>query len=180
MAEFTWQSELAARPAGSPLLLGSERCWLAGEVVAEMLAVGERLHGSRVVGVLADNSPAWVIAVAITGMFLASVTIAVSGVLGGGLWSVIVPLFMLVCFAGATFPAVQVMALAPHGEEAGTAASILGAVNFGLSGAISPLVGVLGIGSAMSMGIVQAGALACAIVTLWIVVRPWTVPRIAD
>ena len=125
-------------------------------------------------------SPAWVIAVAITGMFLASVTIAVSGVLGGGLWSVIVPLFMLVCFAGATFPAVQVMALAPHGEEAGTAASILGAVNFGLSGAISPLVGVLGIGSAMSMGIVQAGALACAIVTLWIVVRPWTVPRIAD
>lgn len=62
MAEFTWQSELAARPAGSPLLLGSERCWLAGEVVAEMQAVSERLAGSRVVGVLADNSPAWVIA----------------------------------------------------------------------------------------------------------------------
>lgn len=62
MADFSWQAELAARPADFPLLLDSQRRWSAGEIVAELLNLRERLAGSRVVGVLADNSPAWIIA----------------------------------------------------------------------------------------------------------------------
>lgn len=63
MADFTWHAALAARPAVSPLLLlGSARHWNAGEVVVELSVVRERLTGSRVLGVLADNGPAWVIA----------------------------------------------------------------------------------------------------------------------
>ncbi len=62
MADFSWQTELAAHPADTPLLLGSQRNWNAGEIVAELLNLRERLAASRVVGVLADNSPAWIIA----------------------------------------------------------------------------------------------------------------------
>lgn len=62
MADFSWQAELVARPADTPLLLDSQRSWNAGEIVAELLNLRERLAGSRVVGVLADNSPAWIIA----------------------------------------------------------------------------------------------------------------------
>jgi len=143
-------------------------------------AVGLALSNQISARVMRRVSPAWVMAVTLSGMFLAAVAILISGLVGGNIWSIMIPLFVMLSCAGATFPAVQVTALAPHGEEAGTAASILGAVNFGLSGSISPLVGVFGIGSAVSLGAVQAGALVLGILVLWTVVRPWTVPRIAD
>ena len=44
------------------------------------------------------------------------------------------------------------LALAHHGDEAGTAASLLGAVNFGLAGLLSPVVGLLGIAPAARWG----------------------------
>lgn len=62
MADFCWQNELANRPTGWPLLIGDRQTWATGESLAQLLAVRERLSGSRVVGVLADNSPAWVVA----------------------------------------------------------------------------------------------------------------------
>lgn len=62
MADFCWQDELANHPATSPVLIGSEQTWTTGEALAQLLAVRERLNGCRVVGVLADNSPAWVVA----------------------------------------------------------------------------------------------------------------------
>lgn len=62
MADFFWHAELSTRPADAPLLRDSQRSWNAGEIVAELLNLRERLAGSRVVGVLADNSPAWIIA----------------------------------------------------------------------------------------------------------------------
>ena len=58
-----------------------------------------------------------------------------------GLFGMLVPLFFFITAAGFGFPAVQVLALANHGHEAGTAASLLGALNFGLAGLISPIVG---------------------------------------
>ncbi|WP_294178156.1 multidrug effflux MFS transporter [uncultured Schumannella sp.] len=123
--------------------------------------------------------PQWVIAVTLTGMFLAAASIVVFSIAGGGIWTVLIPLFVLISLAGATFPAIQVTALAHHGKEAGTAASLLGAVNFGLAGLISPIVGWLGIGSALPMAAVQMATLAVAIIVLWVVVRPRTVPSIA-
>lgn len=62
MAEFSWLAELAARDVRQPLLISPTRTWHAGEVLAEMLALHERLDTCRVLAVLADNSPAWVIA----------------------------------------------------------------------------------------------------------------------
>lgn len=44
------------------MLLSAQRCWRAGELRAELLRLQELLAESRVIGVLADNSPAWVLA----------------------------------------------------------------------------------------------------------------------
>jgi len=62
MADFSWQAELSTRNGETALLVGHDRGWSAGQIVAELLNLRERLAGSRVVGVLADNSPAWIIA----------------------------------------------------------------------------------------------------------------------
>lgn len=62
MAEFSWLAELAARDVRQPLLISSARTWHAGEVLAEILVLRDRLDACRVLAVLADNSPAWVIA----------------------------------------------------------------------------------------------------------------------
>jgi DHA1 family bicyclomycin/chloramphenicol resistance-like MFS transporter len=51
-------------------------------------------------------------------------------------------------------------------------------VNFGFAGLLSPLVGLLGIASARPMGIVMTCTAAAAVVALWVLVRPRTVPPI--
>jgi DHA1 family bicyclomycin/chloramphenicol resistance-like MFS transporter len=99
---------------------------------------------------------------------------------GAGFWGTAIPLWIYIAACGFTFPAVQVLALANHGAEAGTAASLLGALNFGLAGAISPLVGLFGVGSAIPMAVVMGVAAVVAIVSVWALVRPSTVPALSD
>ena len=123
-------------------------------------------------------APQWVLVVALPVMLLGATAIGVFALLGFGLISILIPLFVILTSCGFCFPIVQVLALAHHGEEAGTAASLLGAVNFGLAGLISPIVGVLGISSALPMSEVMVATLAVAMLSLWILVRPRTVPSI--
>jgi long-subunit acyl-CoA synthetase (AMP-forming) len=53
---------LARRPATATALVGSDRSWSIGEVLAASAALAESLRGCGALGVLADNSPAWVVA----------------------------------------------------------------------------------------------------------------------
>lgn len=62
MTEFHWLDELRARDPAEAVFIGADRSWNAGAVRAEMLALGERLTGCRVLGVLADNGAAWAVA----------------------------------------------------------------------------------------------------------------------
>jgi len=123
-------------------------------------------------------APQWVLAVTLPIMITGAIVIAVLAANGGGLFAVLIPLWVILAGCGFCFPLVQVLALAHHGEEAGTAASLLGAVNFGLAGLISPIVGLLGISTALPMAEVMIVTLAIAILSLWILVRPRTVPSI--
>ena len=52
-------------------------------------------------------------------------------------------------------------------------------MNFGLAGLLSPVVGVFGIDSATPMGAAMAVAAAVAVLSLWFVVRPRTVPALS-
>ena len=62
MPETSVLGALARRAPGSPVLAGSSGAWTAAELRAEIGRLAERLPAGRVVGVLADNGPAWVIA----------------------------------------------------------------------------------------------------------------------
>ncbi|MRX44596.1 multidrug effflux MFS transporter [Agromyces kandeliae] len=99
---------------------------------------------------------------------------------GAGFWGTAIPLWIYILACGFSFPAVQVLALAHHGAEAGTAASLLGALNFGLAGVISPLIGLFGVDSAVPMAAFMLGASVVAIGSVWLLVRPKTVPALSD
>lgn len=122
--------------------------------------------------------PQWILACSTAWMFLMALLIVLFDQLGFGLWGVLVPLWFYILGTGFTFPSVQVLALANHGAQAGTAASLLGAATFLLAGIISPVVGALGVDSATPMGAVQAACILLAAAALWLVVRPRTVPSI--
>jgi len=53
---------LAARNAGKPVLHGDSRCWDAPAILQEVDALARHLADIRVLAVLADNGPAWVMA----------------------------------------------------------------------------------------------------------------------
>ena len=123
--------------------------------------------------------PQWILAGALTVLVLAASAIVVFDSLGFGLVGILVPLWFFIAACGFSFPCTQVLALANHGSEAGTAASLLGALNFGLAGAISPIVGLFGITTAVPMGAIMGCTAVLSIIVLWTVVRPWTVPALA-
>ena len=124
--------------------------------------------------------PQWILAVTTIVHLAMAVAIMVLDSSGAGFWGTAIPLWIYILACGFSFPAVQVLALARHGAEAGTAASLLGALNFGLAGLISPLIGLLGVGSAVPMGFVMLLAAVVAIAALWALVRPKTVPALSD
>jgi long-chain acyl-CoA synthetase len=62
VGEFCWRAALEAGDPRAPLLVDARRTWRARDVLEELAALQGPLAGSRVVGVLADNSAAWVIA----------------------------------------------------------------------------------------------------------------------
>ena len=125
-------------------------------------------------------APAWILAGTTAVQFVSAGFIVLGVFAGWGLPGVVVPLFFFIMACGFGFPCVQVVALAHHGSEAGTAASLLGACNFGVAGILSPIVGLLGIGTAIPMGAVMAVTAVVAILSLWLIVRPRTVPGLGD
>lgn len=123
--------------------------------------------------------PQWILAGASSVLLLSAVAIVVLASVHAGLWGILIPLWFFICACGFGFPCVQVIALAHHGKEAGTAASLLGALNFGLAGLVSPLVSVFGAVSAVSMGVTMTWTAAIAVLSLWFVVRPKRVPALS-
>ncbi|MFS0714290.1 multidrug effflux MFS transporter [Microbacterium sp. 2P01SA-2] len=126
--------------------------------------------------------PQWVMAVSTAVLVVAGASIIVTDQMGLGLWGTVVPLFFFITACGFTFPCVQVLALDRHGRAAGTAASLIGAVNFGVAGFISPLAAWISGGSgitATTMASVMAGCAVVAVLSLWLVVRPRSVPQLS-
>ncbi|MCU1534358.1 MAG: rane transport protein [Glaciihabitans sp.] len=123
--------------------------------------------------------PQWILAFSTAVLFVTSSLIVIFDSAHLGLFGILVPLWFFICACGFGFPCIQVLALANHGKEAGTAASLLGAVNFGLAGILSPLIGLFGIVNAIPMGKAMVCTSAVGILSLWILVRPKTVPPLS-
>ncbi|WP_411722035.1 multidrug effflux MFS transporter [Mycetocola sp.] len=122
--------------------------------------------------------PQWILGVTTAVQAAAALAIVVLAESSAGFLGVLIPLFFFIMAAGFGFPAVQVLALVNHAREAGTAASVLGALNFGLAGLISPIVGWLGIDTAVPMGSVMFATSFVSICALWLIVQPKRVPAL--
>ncbi len=122
--------------------------------------------------------PQWILLGAVFGLLVSSLLIIGLVGIGAGLVGILVPLWFFILSCGFAFPMLQVLALANHGGEAATAASLMGAINFGLAGAISPIVGILGV-SAVSMGGVMAVTAGVSVVIILTLIRPWSVPALS-
>ncbi|GAA1873952.1 multidrug effflux MFS transporter [Pseudonocardia ailaonensis] len=113
----------------------------------------------------------------ITGTVAALVLALLAGTGAFGLVGVLVPLWAMMFSVGLVLPNAPALALARHGERAGTAAALLGAVQFGVGALTSPIVGLLG-NDALAMGLTIAGAQVLALTVLVLVVRPWQLASI--
>jgi len=125
-------------------------------------------------------SPAQILVTgALAGAAAGGLLLVLAATATGGLFGVAVPLWAVLFAAGLALPNGPALALADHGDSAGSAAALLGAAQFGVGAAVSPLVGLLG-NDAVAMGAVVVIALALAVAVLGVVVRPWQLPEPAD
>lgn len=109
----------------------------------------------------------------VAGAAAGAVLVGIAATGFGGLAGVLVGMWAVLFATGLALPNAPAVALARHGEAAGTAAALLGAVQFGVGAAVSPLVGILG-NDAIAMAAVVAGGQVVALAVLVTVVKPWT------
>jgi DHA1 family bicyclomycin/chloramphenicol resistance-like MFS transporter len=131
------------------------------------------LAGTQTAGRAANRWGAqWVLAVSTSLLIVGATGIIALDLAGLGVAGLVPPLALFAFAFGLSMPCVQSLALAHHGEEAGTAASLLGALNMSIAGLVSPVVGLFRIENAIPMGTVMLLCGVLATCALWFVVRP--------
>ncbi|GAA2175211.1 multidrug effflux MFS transporter [Agrococcus versicolor] len=124
--------------------------------------------------------PQWVLAGSTAGMVVAAIAMLVLDRSGAGLAGFIPAMAAFTLSFGLTMPCVQVLALVEHGSEAGTAASLIGASNMLLASVVGGLIGNFAVRDAVPMGAVMLGGGLLATASLWLLVRPRSVPALSD
>ncbi|TPG70150.1 Bcr/CflA family efflux MFS transporter [Brevibacillus laterosporus] len=104
----------------------------------------------------------------ISGLILATiggVSLLIVTLLGGGLFAILLPLFVIVSCVGIVSTAGFSLAMQSQGKAAGSASALLGVLSLIFGALLAPLVGIGGDGTAVPMGVVIAaadvGALLC-------------------
>ncbi|MCC2322846.1 multidrug effflux MFS transporter [Cellulomonas xiejunii] len=101
-----------------------------------------------------------VLSVLLTGALL---VVALTG--AGGLWGIVVVLWLVLALVNLAPPNASAIALGRHGAIAGTAAAFIGGLQAGTGGLVANLSGVFG-GDAVAMAAVMLGASLMALVVL--------------
>jgi MFS transporter, DHA1 family, multidrug resistance protein len=163
-SSFVFQEEFGLTQQQFGLVFGSGAIWLI--LATQLNPVLLRRYEPRQILLGAVS------AAAAFGLLLLGIAVGTDS----GLLGVLVPVWLVLFSIGFALPNAPAVALARHGETAGTAAALLGAVQFGAGALISPVVGVLG-NDSVAMATVIAGGLLLSLLVLLVVVRPW---RLAD
>jgi DHA1 family bicyclomycin/chloramphenicol resistance-like MFS transporter len=114
--------------------------------------------GSQLNGRLLKRMPAQqVLRAALRTYFAAGLLMLLSVLTGfGGLFGVLLPLFVCLSSLGFTFPNSTAAAMAPFGDRAGAASALLGTLQFSIAGVTGTLVGHLHDGTPLPMAAVIA------------------------
>jgi MFS transporter, DHA1 family, multidrug resistance protein len=123
---------------------------------------------------LARFSPRQLLGAGLIVNALASVAVLVVLALGGiAVWALAIPLFVIIASLGVVFPDSTALALSLHPDVAGSASAYFGTLRLGLGALATPLIGVGGVVSGLSMGLVIAVSGILAVI-LFAVVAPRT------
>jgi DHA1 family bicyclomycin/chloramphenicol resistance-like MFS transporter len=112
----------------------------------------------RLVGRLTQRS---LFSAGLTGAASGAVLVLVAALSAAGLPLLLPALFVLVSSMGLVLPNGTALALASHGDRAGSAGAVVGTAQFATGGVAAPLVGIAGPDTILPMGIVMT-ALGCA------------------
>lgn len=113
----------------------------------------------------------FILRVALTTHALAAVVLLLMAATGwGGLWGVMVPLFVTISALGCSFPNTTAAAMAPFGDRAGAAAALMGTMQFTVAAFAGSAVGYLHDGSAQPMALVIAVCALSAVILLRVLV----------
>jgi DHA1 family bicyclomycin/chloramphenicol resistance-like MFS transporter len=141
------------------------------------------LFGVGAVGLIASSqlnvvllrtfTPGTILSAALTAASMAGLVLLFCAVTGtGGLLGIMVPIWVVLAMVALCGPNATALALADHGERAGSAAALLGAGQFAVGAVIAPLTGLGEAGSAVPRAATIAGALLVAAVLVRLVLRP--------
>lgn len=103
---------------------------------------------------------AQVVTVVLTGVLL---VVALTG--AGGMWGLLVVLWLVLTLVNLAPPNASAVALSRHGAVAGTAAAFIGSLQAGVAGVVSPVSGLLG-GDAVAMAVVMFAAAVVGLLVL--------------
>lgn len=166
-SSFVLQDQFGLSQQQFGLVFGTGAAGLIGSAQANVKLL-ERFSPRRIITIALGTSCA---AILLMVLFAATHT--------GGLWALLVPLWIGLTGAGLVMPNASAMALTRHGEAAGTAAAVAGFLQFGVGAVTAPLVGALG-ATALAMAVVMAAALLAGLGCLLLVVRPGDLAFVED
>lgn len=136
-------------------------------------AVGLIAFAQVNVALLRRFSPGTILSTALLVAAAAALVMLANAVSGtGGLFGILVPVWVVMAMLALCGPNATALALASHGQRAGAAAALLGTAQFALGAAIAPLTGLGEPGSAVPMAATMAGSLVLAAVLVRLVLRP--------
>ena len=117
--------------------------------------------------------PRHIVMISTAGLGVSALAIVGGALLApSSLLAVMIPLWGFTFFLGVNTPCIQTMALSRHGDSAGAASSLLNATRQGFGVVATPITGLVGMKSALPLGLIMLIAQAVALVVLWVVVRP--------
>jgi MFS transporter, DHA1 family, multidrug resistance protein len=136
-------------------------------------AVGLIVSSQVNVALLRRFTPGTILSAALTAASIAGLVLLACALTGtGGLLGIVVPIWVILALVALCGPNATALALADHGQRAGSAAALLGAAQFAVGAVIAPLTGLGEPGSAVPMAATIAGALLLAAVLVRLVLRP--------
>lgn len=114
--------------------------------------IGASQVSRRLVGRLTQRA---LFAGGLTGSAAGAVLVLVTALTNAGLPLLLPALFVLVSSVGLLLPNGTALALARHGDRAGSAGAVVGTAQFAIGGVAAPLVGIAGPETILPMGIVM-------------------------
>ena len=90
---------------------------------------------------------------------------------GGGLFTILIPLFFVVSSVGVVGTSSFALAMEDQAKNAGSASALIGLLSFILGGFMAPLVGISGSHNALPMGITIAAAETAAVLCYYFLIK---------